>query len=193
MLKMTEKTLNKERLGKLVSMAKGGYGPEKETAIAMVKRLCEKHDLVFSEVMEDQHIETFVIECRKDQFDILLYCVARYGLPSCDKYPWPLNRRHTGICFDSTKEMYIETLNAFSVLSRLFKKEKEKTNAALLLAFRSKHKLYYTPKNDEDERLFNEKVNKSKKKKTAKELETERLAANMVDSLERADIHKQLK
>lgn len=97
--------------------------------------------------------------------------------------------------FKTTKERYIETMNAYSVLAHKFKEEKSILVESFESAFFSKHQLYYTPTDKEREKILRE-IRAKNKKKTAKEREEEakkeRLAEAMTRGLDDVNIHKQL-
>lgn len=181
---------DQERLGKIVALAKNGSGGEKANAIRIIKKICKQHGLDFDEVMNDEYrtVKEFTISYRSnDEKEVLVCCVYRYAFLKYGDDLWGVYPKKMG--FKTTPEKYIETLNAFSVLKGLYKKEKKIIEQATFLAFRKKHELFYNPTAEEWK-----KINKQRKgkKDTEEDLKRERMAENMSRSMEDAEIHKQL-
>lgn len=143
---MPEKDL--EKLGKIVQLAKHGQDGEKEVAIRLVQKLCKQWDLDFESVMTDIQIEEFVIECKRGEYKLLSHVLGRYYLTSMED-TWMTNPGKTRAKIKTTKERYIEILNAFEILRRLYKKEQAKMREATQYAFLMKHQLFYTPTQEE--------------------------------------------
>lgn len=184
---MKKDELNQERLGKIVALAKDGVGGEKATAIKMVKNLCKKHGLDFEAVMNDENVSEYEIEVSNAvDRDILRYVIYKYALLNMNDGP-------TGwrtIQFKTTKERYIEVLNAYPIYRRLFKQEKKKVIASLAQAFRIKHQLFYEPTPEEYKKI--EKMRKEDGEPTPEELEEQRMALAMAGQMKDANIHKSL-
>lgn len=181
----------KERLGKIVQLAKLGKGGEKENAIRIIKSLCQKHGLDFDAVMNDDNVEEYFIEYKGDEeHDLLIQVICRYGHMNLDSKIFG-NRAKTRLFFKTTKEKYIETLNAWDVLRKLFKKEKRNMFLALKHGFLVAHNLYYQPTPEEWK-----KIQRRKKKKQEEETEEEKRARavgnKIAEDLEKANIQKLL-
>lgn len=182
--------LDKDKLGKIVALAKGGIGGEKQNAIRIVKALCKKHNLDFDDVMENISIKEFSIVYRtKEELDLITFCFYRYGMLKYEdsiKY----NQYSKKAIFNTTLDKYIEVLNAFVVLRVLYKKEKKKAEMAVMEAFRIKHYLYYEPTDKEKKKLDKERENQ---KIDEEALAINEMARGMSRGMQDAEIHKQLK
>lgn len=184
---MKKENLNEERLGKIIELAKNGIGGEKENAIVIVRKLCEKHDLDFDEVMsEGEKIQEFMIDCKKNEATILAQTIFRYGVANKKCSVWTL-LSGKGVKFEGTQKTYIEALSAWAILSRLYQKEKKRVEEAMVSAFIDKHMLFYSLK--EGEKETRDKI----KLPTEHELEVARMAAGIERNLEDAHIYKTLK
>lgn len=182
-----QEELNEERLGKIVELAKKGERGERDAAMRIVKKLCQKHKLNFDDVMaQREKIQKFLIECKVGEEEVLAQTVFRYGVANRKSNVWTI-RSGKGIRFEGTQTTYLETLNAWEVLSRVFRKEKKKTQEALFYAFIGKHDLFYKLKEGE----------KPARKTKEPEKETDpgvlRMASSMVSGLDDAEINKSLK
>lgn len=190
---MTDK-LNKEYLGKVVRLAKEGIDGEKENAIRIVKKLCAKHDLNFEDVMNDTGIEEFYIDFKRGETQLVVQIIGRYAKAHRNDEILPSNGGQR-LYFKCTKERYIETINAYSVLAHKFKEEKGILVESFEHAFFKKHQLYYQPKPEEIPDIVKE-LRERDKNKTAKDREAdakkERLAEAMTHGLDKVNIHKQL-
>lgn len=195
--------LNRDRLGKIVALAKGGVGGEKENAIRMVQKICKEHNLNFDDVMNSLDVEEFEIKYdTKDEERVLIGCIFKYGLLHADdpvmtrerSFRW-MKTKEKSLSFTTTKSKYVEVLNAFSVLKRKFKEERKIADEAFHDAFRKKHDLFYDPTPEERERI-EKRMKEEKDKKTDKEkaddAQKAMMAMGIVGALNNADIHKQL-
>lgn len=191
---MIDEEIDKDRLGKIVALAKNGIGGEKQNALRIVKQLCKKFNLDFDDVMENIQIKEFRMKYRTlEEKEVANYCIYRYAMLSYEDGTW-YNSYSKEVIFKTTYDKYIETLNAYSVLKNLYKKEKERATKAIILAFRQKHELYYMPTESEWKKI--KKENKGKKKtpeQIAEDEALERMATHMAYGMENAEIHKQLK
>lgn len=176
--------LNEERLGKIVELAKKGEGGEKTTAIALVQKFCKKYDLDFDIVMGKggEKIQEFVIRCKKRECDLLVQVLFRYGIPTAKQSIWT-SVNNMRVTFEGTQSSYLEALNAWYVLSRLYYKEEKKIKEATHIAFISKHNLFY-------QRKKGEKGPTSSDNKADKNIL--KMAIGLMDNLEDAQIHKTL-
>lgn len=131
-----------EKLGRIVALAKNGVDGEKEIAVRMVHKLCEKYGLHFDDVMREQEkVEAYEVQCMKSEFRLLMQVVVKFAFGG-KKGPLYGNHQKTLVAFETTKLLYIETMNAWSVLSRAYKKEMEKIQEAAFYGFLEKHDLY---------------------------------------------------
>ena len=187
--------INKDRLGKIVELAKRGVGGEKETAIRLVKKICSQYNLNFDDVMNNTNIEKCVLEIKKGDTQLGVQIIARYGHT---KYGDQVRERSDGkaLLFETTKEKYIEVINAYSILSHKYREEKKILTESFESAFFTKHNLFYQPTDEEfkkmnDESLLNEK--KKTKKQIEKEEKERRMAIAVMSGLDDVYIRKQLK
>ena len=110
-------------IGALVLKAKEDNGAESENAIKALKRLCEKHDLDFEEIMRGkERVEMRFLEYKRGHKDLARQVVARYG---CSQdHQWIREHMYDPIfAFESDQQHYIETLHAYEILAPLYNKE----------------------------------------------------------------------
>lgn len=191
---MTDKNLDKEYLGKIVALAKGGVGGEKKNAIALVKKLCALHNLEFKDVMNDTGIEEFYLDCKKNERQLVIQIICRYAHTKLDD---KIGGSYGGtrFYFNTTKEKYIETLNAYSVLSNKLKEEKKIVLASIEDAFFSKHNLFYQPTDKEWKKIERERAKKEKEKTDKEKAEEEKkrkMAQAVMRGLDDVSLYKQL-
>lgn len=141
----------RELLGKLVAVAKRGELCEQELAIKRVQRLCEELHLNFDEVMSDRKIEEFVFPYRRGQRNIVAQIIERYAKLNNDDPVW-INRYRKVLICKTTKENYVETVNAMAVLLPAYKQEIKNQRKTIETAFVVKHDLYYMKRDDEEEK-----------------------------------------
>ncbi len=178
-------SLNTEKLGKIVQLAKLGIGGEREVAIRLVRKLCWEHGLSFDDVMNEQQIREFSMKYRnKEEERVLVQAILRYATLT-DKHEIFENKLRKRIFFNTTQEKYIETVNAFIVLIRLYRKEKKKIMEATFRAFLEKHNLYYQPTPEEAAKREQKEISKE-------ELEILRIANDLTGKMEDARIYKVL-
>lgn len=187
--------VNKELLGKIVALAKNGVAGEKENAIRIVKKLCSQHNLNFDDVMNDTNIEKHILEIKKGDLQLAVQIIARYAKMSLDG---DVRNSYDGrsVMFETTKEKYIETVNAYSILSHKYKEEKKILIKSFEDAFFSKHDLFYKPTQEERERILKKRLAEEKKKTKAqreKEEKERRTAIAIMSNLDDVHIRKQLK
>jgi hypothetical protein len=149
--------LNKEKLGKVVAMAKKGIGGEKDAAIAILKAMCAKHKLIYEDLMsDDNELYEYVIHYKnQEEFRILGQVVCRYAYLNIDQKQG-FNAIRKVVIFKTTKEKYLETLHAFDVYKVQWEKEREKMKDAIYYAFIERHQLYYAPRQDEIPKLIDQ-------------------------------------
>lgn len=176
---------DRERLGKLVALAKRGEGGEKTTALRMVANLCVKLELNFEDVMrEEESRAEYHIDCSAADYRLLLHIVIAYAYDGDGTGDFGMGHagRRRRIFFTTTKAQYVETVHAWTVLSRQYRKEKKRMRDALWHAFLTKHDLYAkkTVKDDKPPEL------------TEEELRARRMGGALANGLEDADIRKTL-
>jgi len=172
------------QLGKIVALAKRGVGGEKATALKMVRTICKRHSLDFDEVMNDVKLTDHCLVLKtRNHFKLGIQIVAHYGIYDEDHLHIgeSLDKKH--LYFETMQEKYIETINAYEVLSRLYEKEKKRMNTAFILGFYQKHDLFLP---------FKLKKNKGDKRPTEKEMEEYRRGAKLAEDMEDAKIQKLL-
>lgn len=173
----------KERLGKLIALAKRGEGGEKDTALRMVRALCKKLDLNFDDVMaEEESKREFYLEFARKDFRLAQQIVVRYAFDGDGTADFAPSRSHTRLYFTTTLERYIETAHALEVLTKQYRKEQKRMRDALWHAFLSKHDLYATKtvRGDKPPELSDD------------EMRARRMGGALADSLEDAHIRKTL-
>ena len=179
--KMTE--INSDKLGKIVALAKRGVGGEQTAAIEMLKRLCNKYNLNFDDVMSQATFVDGELYYKKDTWKkIAIQCVCRYGLLKSEDSVRE-NKFRKKIFFKTTPALLIETLNAFDVLSRAYDQERRKMNKLIFTAFLQKHDLFYQLKEGE-------KYKESSKSMSLAEMLA---AAAMAEGMQDVEIRKRLK
>lgn len=145
---MSEKHPKEDLIGALVLKAKNGESGEKENALRTLKKLCAKYDMDFDSVMNDGDlIQEYRMMIKPGEVKVARQIIARYGL--IEKHPDVYALKHggptgkiVGFSFTTSKEKYIETINAYEVLMPQFKKEKKKMQESLFMGFVYKHNLY---------------------------------------------------
>lgn len=166
-----------DKIGKIVALAKGGVGGERTTAIKILKNLCKNHGLNYDEVMsDDQQISEYVLEYKsKEDKRLTEQIIGKYlGHVKGGYYKY-----RKALWFETTKEKYIEVLNAHSVLLRLYRKERKKMKEAVYYGFLDKHNLF-VPAGEKEREL------------TQEEKDARAAGHMMTYHMEDAEIHKQL-
>lgn len=176
----------KERLGKIVALAKNGIGGEKTAAMKVLKSLCKKYDLVLDDVLNDIGIEEFSFEIKKGQRKLAIQVIARYAYTQKGDSVG-FTRSGTRVFFKTTKEKYIETVNAFAVLSRLYRTEQKEFRETFFDGFLYKHNLFYQMTREEEiEHFKNQNLTPEEEKRL-------RLATSLALGMKDAKLHKALK
>lgn len=176
-------------IGALVLKAKEGNSGESENAKRALKRLCEKHGLDYDDIMSGSiAVKEHMIEYRRGQEDLLAQVIIRYGTSA--KHPDVLvNRRARKLFFTGTDQQYIEVLNAYEILSRLYSKERKKMQDIFLHSFVKKHRLYRTYERSR------ELIGEEKEKTVEEQIEDMRkgmLIEQMAGTMEDAEINPRL-
>ena len=175
-----------EKLGKIIQLARYGTGGEKANAIRIVKAMCIKYALVYDDLMSDQekiseyslHYRTAEEEKLAMQIIIKFAYEGKKGDMSGSSY-------RKMLFFNTTKERYLETMNAWAVLNRLLKSEKRKISNSVYYGFLEKHDLYYYPTAEETKKQKKDKMSKE-------EEEARRVGSSLAEHMEDAEIHKTL-
>lgn len=165
---------------KIVALAKAGVGGEKETAMRMVKQICEREGIDFDELMSDRNApKQFEPEIKvrsRDEMRIIIQVVARFG--TTPEHPdvragYYSYTKEVWVRYTCTPSMHIDTLNAINVYLKAYRKEKKNFMDALKNAFVQHHNLYsqYHEEDDEPE---------APKEKTLEERQADWRAANMM-------------
>lgn len=179
--------LNKDRLGKLVAMARRGEGNEQQVAIRKVKEICKRHHLDFDETMgeSEKEYEYTIKYASRQEMKVLGQVIARYARTKGGTNH--INKYRKVVIFTTTRDRYIETLNAWDVLRRLYRKEEERVKLAAFYGFLEKHDLYYKPTDEEREQM-----KKQIDEETEEERKARRMGSDLSHHMEDAKIHKQL-
>lgn len=185
--------MKNERLQKIVNMAKKGTENEKKNAILILKNLCEKYDLVFEELMENENLEEFKFEYKgivpkKVAFQIY-FKIINSGTVSYNPYY---------IYLKTTKEKFIEFENAMNIYARAYKIERrnlaqrhKQEKKIFQDAFIQRHELF----GDETNMTDDEKEERKKRaeKLTKKDIEDMARASRMASEMEEeVCLHKRL-
>lgn len=180
------------KLLKIIALAKGGVGGERESAIRLVRSICEREGLEFDAVMSEtgdmpKTFEPDIKVRHKDELRICIQVAARFAATA-------ENPGVTGGAYRGYKEIYlkytctaarhIDTLNAIDVYLKAYRREKKNMLEALKDAFTAKHSLYPQYDTEDDE--------PPKERTDEDRLKTWR-AANLMQGLtESVNLHKQI-
>ena len=178
----------KDKLGKLIAMAKHGTPGEVENSTKIIKKLCYKHDLNFDDVMTETELKEYEFEYKNKKYEGLARrCFIRYGVLSdksneSEYWTFQIGER---VGYKTTLEKHIETMHAFELLKRQFDEEFERTKKAFKLAFWDKHELW----NYIDTTV---KTDWKPPKKTKEDLKTDKIREQLERNLEDVEIQKRL-
>lgn len=128
------------KLEKIVELARHGVGGEKETAIRMVKKICEKNGLEFDDIMSDsQQIHKYEIKYRsKPELNVITGVICKMlDVPSIQ-----YNAYYKRAFFETTSEKYIDIIYAIDIYLRAFRKERRRMASDLNRAFVIRHQLW---------------------------------------------------
>jgi hypothetical protein len=173
---------NKDRLGKIVALAKRGEGGEKTSAIEIVKKICAQHGLDFDVVMgaDDVTSEYLIPWNTKEESRVIAQIICRYGQDGMGGQLAGNDARKV-FFVEMTKEKYVETMNAIDVLVPLYRKELKKMREVYFHGFLAKHQLYATPTAEAPERAL-----------TAEEERTRRAGLDLTKHMEDAHLQRRL-
>lgn len=124
----------------LLGLVRRGVGGEKGQAEKILRKLCDKHGLIYEDVIrrEEEPVEQFYITFRnKHEERIAIHSVWKYGgvhpndIYGHRQYPKRLY-------YECRKSKHLEVLTAWSVLKAAFKEEME----ILRDAFIHRHQIY---------------------------------------------------
>lgn len=144
-----------EKLQKIVTLAKRGEGGEKETAIALVRKLCAQHGLSFDEVMSDEPKvqEYFLRYSNKHEKKLVHHVICKFALMKLEDGVWGRRYQTGKMYFETTPERYIDTVNAWDILRKQLRREMDNLPLAMVM----KHDLWYQPTPEEWEKIRDEK------------------------------------
>lgn len=177
-------THNQEQVGKIVAMAKNGIGGEKDAAVRILKKLCIKHKLDFDEMMSENEAQA---DCwfpyKRGYTGVIRQILWRYAAADSDAKIYRQGQPPTSYKMRTTKQRYVETLNALDVLLPLYRKERKKAQKAFFYGFLEKHWLFSEIKTDADK----------KQRRVSKEERMARQAGSVLaGNMEDAEIRKRL-
>jgi hypothetical protein len=181
------------KLLKIIALAKAGIGGERESAIALVRKICDREGIDFDAVMSDngdmpKEYETDIKMKSKDEMRIVIQVAARFA--TTPEHPgvrggWYRGYNECFVKYTTTAARHIETLNAIDAYLKVYRREKKNMLEALKEAFTAKHSLYPQFDQDDDEA--------EPKAKTAEErLKTWRAANIMQGLTESVNLQKQI-
>ncbi len=138
------------KLLKIIALAKGGIGGEKEAAIELVRKICLREGLDFDDVMSDrnapkEYTHEFKVQS-VDELQIAIQVAARFA--STIEHPNVNGGRYRNykslrwIKYTTTASQHIDTINAIEVYLQAYRKEKRNIARSLGRAFVSHHGLY---------------------------------------------------
>lgn len=182
-------------IGALLLKAKENNGAESDNAMKALKRLCKKHDIDIEAVLSgDEELEEFHVRYKKGQHDLMVQVICRYGFVSIKTQELWGNSQIRSLTFKTTKQKYVEVLNAYEVLSPLLRKELKKMKRAFFFGFLDKHNLYYQPKKDEiaEAKLRIGKESEEELQRKMDEQKSREMGAGMSRHMEDATITKRL-
>lgn len=124
----------KDRLLKLLALAKGGKGGEAKNAKAMLDRALEKHGLTIDDI-DDSEKKSEVWIRYKSKMEKRLLAQCAYTVIGDAKAPmWASKSMKDQMGFSVTKAQHIEILVMFDVYRRAWKKEQETFMGAFIRA-----------------------------------------------------------
>lgn len=131
-----------DKLDKIVELARHGVGGEKDTAIRMVRKICEKNGLQFEDIMsDDKQIYKYEIKYRaKYELTVITGVVCKILNVDSIQY----NAYHRKAFFECTSDTYIEVIYAIGIYLRAFRKERKQMLSDLDRAFTIRHQLWST-------------------------------------------------
>ena len=134
------------KLMKIVALAKSGIGGEKDAAIALVRKICEREGIEFDDVMSERsEFKQFdLLEIRwrnKLEKQIVVNVIYKFALsnefPTCHLYDFDKSARYTTI-----PSKHLETAYAVQVYLNAYRKEIKNIQKDIQAAFLSKHEIF---------------------------------------------------
>jgi len=182
------------KLLKIIALAKQGVGGERDTAIALVRQICERESLDFDAVMSDSGdmpklYEPDIKVRGKDELRIAIQVASRFATtpehPGVRGGYYGGSYREIWLAYTTTAARHIDTLNAIEVYLRAYRREKKKFQLSLQKAFYAHHSLYPQFDTEDDDQ--------PPKVKTLEERQSDLRAATMMMGMtEQVKIQKQL-
>lgn len=167
----------RERILKLYNLVKNGIGGEKKNARKILDKLLAKHGIILSEIIDDEHEETFIIKF-KGVFEkkLLNQIIGKVRNRETQGFYYK-GKLH----FNVTKLEYAEILTLFSVYKNALSREFDN----LFLAFIHKQKIF--PNKDSDNQ-----VKKSDRTETQEERLLAKKLISMMSTIDKIDVYKSI-
>ncbi|MFA5172562.1 MAG: hypothetical protein WC426_13455 [Sulfuriferula sp.] len=168
------------KLLKIVALAKGGVGGEKDTAIRIVKKLCADLGLEYDDVMNATEFRKYEIPYeRNNEHDIIVQILYKFA--TTPEHPGVRgNKRYKEFYITTTPSKYIETMQAIAVYIAAYRKERRRIITDMPLAFIHKHEIFGGHNDPDDER----------KQPTRAELEAARRASRLAENMDDVTLTK---
>ncbi len=144
-----------DKLLKIIALAKFGIAGEKTMAIRMVKKICERENLDFDEVMgydELAALHDYELKIHwkgADEEQLLAQVCFHFALTHQHPYLKFNKWRHV-FMYKTTAAKHLETVNAATIYLRAYRKEKKKMAEIILAAFVNKNRLFADDEVSED-------------------------------------------
>lgn len=136
------------RLRKIVELARRGDGGERESAINIVKKICQENNLDFDVVMRgDPEVSEYSLFCRnQNEVRLCMHVFAKFGMTKYQDMPYQYVKQKNKVYFKTTAELFVDVKNNFEILRAEFSRRCDD----LCLAYIMKNQLFYqgddTPK-----------------------------------------------
>lgn len=176
------------KLLKIIALAKNGIGGEKDSAIALVKKICEREGLDFEEVMSERsefrEFDLLDIKWRnKLEKQIVINVIYKYALSTehatCRLYDFDKSARYT-----TTPSKHLETANAIQVYLQAYRKELKRIQEDIMSAFLDKHEIFPEWELPSDQ--------KKKQKKEKVDFKRMMRIAGIAEGMEDVEIQRQI-
>lgn len=139
----------KQRLIKVLNLAKRGAGGEKDNAERMLNTLLEKHKLTLEELLDEDVKNTAWFRCKnKAERTLFSQCCLKI-IQGWDRNFWGSKSRKNQIGVQVTKAQEIELGLTFDAHRRAFNKEFEKHVERLVAAYVQRNHLFSNTPDDE--------------------------------------------
>lgn len=172
-----------EKLKKIVALARGGFGGEKETALRMVRKICQEEKLDFDEVMRGgPEKQEFSLSFKnKNEEQLCFNIVAKFAMTVMADVPFKKYPEKYKMYFETTQERFVDTKNAYDILIAEYRQAQND----LVLAMVIKNDLFYAG-DDIPESLKG-------KNATPEQIAQVRRARNFLDGVEEHTFRKVLR